>query len=374
MFTRDINCTIEFDAFGFSVKDFLTRHILLRCDSSSDLYPVTQPSSLPSALMSLSSSTWHQRLGHPGDEVLRSLTSRDFISCNKEKSPHVCHASQLGKHVKLPFSSSTSIVSRCFEIIHLDIWTSLYLVQKSCLASIRFYEPPLVGKRPGLVVKPATIRTVFSLALMKHWPVHQLDVKNAFLNGDDRVYASASRFCGSSISSSCMSPSKKIIFSLHREFDMTDLGALNYFLGISVTRETTGMFLSQKRYAMELLERAHMLNCNPTRTPVDTEFKLGPEGTPISYPTLYQSLVGTLEFGLQLYASSESSLVAFFDVDSAGCPATRRSTSGYYVFMGNNILSWSSKRQHTLSRSSAEAEYRGVANVVAETAWLHNLL
>ena len=47
---------------------------------------------------------------------------------------------------------------------------------------------------------------------------------------------------------------QKIILSLHREFDMTDLGALNYFLGISVTRDTTGMFLSQKKYAMELLE------------------------------------------------------------------------------------------------------------------------
>ncbi|GKB05788.1 ribonuclease H-like domain-containing protein [Tanacetum coccineum] len=123
-FTRDKNYTIEFDAFGFSVKDLLTRHILLRCDNSGDLYPVTNPSSLPSALMSLNPSKWHQRLGHSGDDVLRSLVSRNFISYNKEKSPHVCHACQLGKHVKLPFSSSTSIVSSCFEIIHSDIWTS----------------------------------------------------------------------------------------------------------------------------------------------------------------------------------------------------------------------------------------------------------
>ena len=58
----------------------------------------------------------------------------------------------------------------------------------------------------------------------------------------------------------------------------------------------------------------------------------------------------------------------------AGCPTTRCSTSGYCVFLGNNLLSWSSKRQYTLSRSSAEAEYRGVANAVAETSWLRNLL
>nr|GEW60820.1 NBS-containing resistance-like protein [Tanacetum cinerariifolium] len=56
------------------------------------------------------------------------------------------------------------------------------------------------------------------------------------------------------------------------------------------------------------------------------------------------------------------------------CPATRRSTSGYCVFLGDNILMWSSKLQDTLSRSSAEAEYRGVANAVAETSWIRNLL
>nr|GFC31512.1 ribonuclease H-like domain-containing protein [Tanacetum cinerariifolium] len=60
--------------------------------------------------------------------------------------------------------------------------------------------------------------------------------------------------------------------------------------------------------------------------------------------------------------------------DWAGCPATRKSTSGYCVFSGNNILSWSFKRQSTVSCSSAEAEYRRVANVVAETTWLRNLL
>nr|GFA44546.1 hybrid signal transduction histidine kinase M [Tanacetum cinerariifolium] len=73
---------------------------------SGDLYPVTKPSTIPTALLSTSSSTWHQRLGHPGDEVLWSLASRQFISCNKEKSSHVCHACQLGKHVKLPFHNT----------------------------------------------------------------------------------------------------------------------------------------------------------------------------------------------------------------------------------------------------------------------------
>ena len=83
---------------------------------------------------------------------------------------------------------------------------------------------------------------------------------------------------------------------------------------------------------------------------------------------------GTLDYGLHLYPSSCSTLISYTDADWGGCPDTRRSTSGYCVFLGDNLISWSAKRQPTLSRSSAEAEYRGVANVVSESCWLRNLL
>nr|GFA70880.1 ribonuclease H-like domain-containing protein [Tanacetum cinerariifolium] len=83
---------------------------------------------------------------------------------------------------------------------------------------------------------------------------------------------------------------------------------------------------------------------------------------------------GTLDHDLQLHVSSTSQLNAYTDVDYAGCPVTRRFTSGYCVFLGDNLLSWSAKRHVTLSRSTAKAEYREVANVVAEKAWIHNLL
>ena len=77
---------------------------------------------------------------------------------------------------------------------------------------------------------------------------------------------------------------------------------------------------------------------------------------------------------MTLRPSSPAELVVYTDADWAGCPDTRRLTSGYAVFLGDNLVSWSSKRQHTVSRSSAEAKYRAVANGVAEASWLRQLL
>ncbi|GJX18951.1 ribonuclease H-like domain-containing protein [Tanacetum coccineum] len=189
----------------------------------------------------------------------------------------------------------------------------------------------------SLVVKPATIRTVLSLVVSRQWPIYQLDVKNAFLNGDlseivslyglkqalrawfqrFACYATRAGFYHSRYDSSLFiyrqgsqiaylliyvddifltasypALLQQIIGSLNNEFDMTDLGVLNYFLGISANRTPTGLFLSQKKYALQLLERAHMVTCNPSWIPVDTESKLGPEGAPVQDPTLYRSLAG----------------------------------------------------------------------------------
>ncbi|XP_060201943.1 uncharacterized mitochondrial protein AtMg00810-like [Lycium barbarum] len=234
------------------------------------------------------------------------------------------------------------------------------------------------------VVKPVTIRTVLSLDVSNAWPIHQLDVKNAFLHGEleETVY-------------------------MHQ----LDLGPLSYFLGIAVTRYAGGLFLSQKKYAEEIIERASMSSCRPSATPVDTKPKLSATSTsPFKDPSLYRSLAGalqyltftrpdisyavqqiclfmhnpmevhmndlkrivryikgTLDHGLHLYPSKPTTLISYTDADWGGSLDTRRSTSGYCVFLGDNLISWSAKRQATMSRSSAEAEYRGVANVVVES-------
>ncbi|XP_021991657.1 uncharacterized mitochondrial protein AtMg00810-like [Helianthus annuus] len=210
----------------------------------------------------------------------------------------------------------------------------------------------------------------------------------------------------------------RLLATLSTEFAMKDLGPLSYFLGISVSRNKNTMLLSQQSYATDIITRAGMQSCNSVATPVDTNAKLSTlSSDPFHDPTLYRSLAGALQyltftrpdityavqqicmhmhapcvdhwnalkriiryikgtssFGLTLGPSPSTSLVAYTDADWAGCPDTRRSTSGYCVYFGDNLISWSSKRQATVSRSSAEAEYRGVANVVAEICWLHNLL
>jgi hypothetical protein len=85
-------------------------------------------------------------------------------------------------------------------------------------------------------------------------------------------------------------------------------------------------------------------------------------------------LQGTLDLGLHLHRTTPANLLVYTDADWAGCPDTRKSTSGYAVFLGDNLISWSSKRQPTVSRFSAEAKYRAVTNGVAEACWLHQLL
>lgn len=77
---------------------------------------------------------------------------------------------------------------------------------------------------------------------------------------------------------------------------MADLGDLNYFLGISVQCNTKGMFLSQKKYTLDILDRAQMQSCNPCHTLADTHAKLDSSGTPVADPMLFRSNVGALQY------------------------------------------------------------------------------
>jgi hypothetical protein len=127
-FTTDNSCSIEFDPSGFSVKDLATRTPLACCDSSGPLYtfqPSTADVSPPPVLVSTTSSTtWHRRLGHPGPDVLTKITSSLDPSCSRGHFEGLCHACQLGRHTRLPFTTSSSRAEQAFDLVHCDLWTS----------------------------------------------------------------------------------------------------------------------------------------------------------------------------------------------------------------------------------------------------------
>ena len=122
-FTTDNNCFVNFDPFGFSVKDLITRRELLRCNSTGELYSFQPPAPRALTATTTSHDIWHRRLGHPGHDAYRRLLQHISLPCNKNSS-NLCHACQLGRHVRLPFSSSTTKTTRPFELIHCDLWTS----------------------------------------------------------------------------------------------------------------------------------------------------------------------------------------------------------------------------------------------------------
>ncbi|GKV40300.1 hypothetical protein SLEP1_g47962 [Rubroshorea leprosula] len=127
-FTKDNNCSVEFDSSGFSVKDIHSKNVLLRCNSAEGLYSVSSSSQRHPKILTtavVSPDVWHLRLGHPSSASVTQLVRRGLIlSNNKVPSSISCHACQLGKHTRLPFSDSLSTTSAPFELIHSDVWTS----------------------------------------------------------------------------------------------------------------------------------------------------------------------------------------------------------------------------------------------------------
>ncbi|KAJ9561257.1 hypothetical protein OSB04_006417 [Centaurea solstitialis] len=122
-FTKDNHVFIEFDPYGFFVNDLRTGVTIMRCNSSGELYPVSNlhrsTSSPPVSLTTISSQIWYQRLGHPGNHI--------FSFLRKLRSHSLCSSCQIAKHVCVPFTTSMSRTLAPFDIIHSDLWTSLVL-------------------------------------------------------------------------------------------------------------------------------------------------------------------------------------------------------------------------------------------------------
>ncbi|CAH9120172.1 unnamed protein product [Cuscuta epithymum] len=205
---------------------------------------------------------------------------------------------------------------------------------------------------------------------------------------------------------------------LFSKFQTKDLGKLRYFLGIEVAQSQDGIALSQRKYALDILEETGLLDCRPVDTPMDPNVKLVSEqGDLLPNKEKYRRLIGKLNYltitrpdisfavsvlsqfldkpctghwdaairvlryikktpgqGLLFEDRGHRDIVGYCDADWAGCLMDRRSTSGYCILIGGNLISWKSKKQDVVARSSAEAEYRAMALVTCEILWLKHLL
>lgn len=129
--THDNFVSVEFDPFGFSIKDLHSKAVILRCDSTGDLNPLRLPPPNNLAVETASvdlwhrrlGHPWHRRLGHPGHSSLNSILSQVSFTCNKSAT-HTCHACQLGKHTRLSFYATNYVSYFPFQLLHADVWTS----------------------------------------------------------------------------------------------------------------------------------------------------------------------------------------------------------------------------------------------------------
>jgi histone deacetylase 1/2 len=222
------------------------------------------------------------------------------------------------------------------------------------------------------------------------------------------------------VASSSPGATATLLKKLKEDFALKDLGDLHYFLGIEISKTRDGIILTQEKYANDVLKRVGMIHCKPVSSPLSTSEKLSRyEGTALGPKdsTNYRSVVGALQYltltrpdisfavnkvcqflhapttvhwmavkrilrylkqstnlGLKISRSSSLRVSAFSDADWAGCSDDRRSTGGFAVFFGANLVSWSARKQATVSRSSTEAEYKALANATAEVMWIQTLL
>jgi hypothetical protein len=210
---------------------------------------------------------------------------------------------------------------------------------------------------------------------------------------------------------------KDLKMQLTKEFEVKDLGKLRYFLGIEVSRSSKGIYLSQRKYILDLLSETGMLGCRPALTPIDQNHRLSSESGQSVDRAQYQRLVGRLIYlshtrpdiafavsvvsqfmhdprthhmdavvriirylkgnpgrGLLYKSNGNLQVECYTDADWAGSLDDRRSTSGYCTFVGGNLVTWRSKKQNVVARSTAEAEFRSMAHGICEVMWLKIIL
>ncbi|GJX21752.1 retrovirus-related pol polyprotein from transposon TNT 1-94 [Tanacetum coccineum] len=202
------------------------------------------------------------------------------------------------------------------------------------------------------------------------------------------------------------------------KFQMSMMGQISFFLGLQISQNPRGIFINQSKYANEILKKFDLYKSDPVDTPMVERTKLDEDlsGTPVDQ-TKYRSMIGslmyfsanrpnlvfavcmcaryqyrptkknleavkqvfrylqgTINMGLWYPKDTAMALTAYADADHAGCQDTRRSTSGSAQFLGDKLVSWSSKKQTSTSISSTEAEYIAMSGCCAQILWMRSQL
>nr|GEV63950.1 retrovirus-related Pol polyprotein from transposon TNT 1-94 [Tanacetum cinerariifolium] len=220
------------------------------------------------------------------------------------------------------------------------------------------------------------------------------------------------------ITGNCPNKIQEVKKQLDKEFSIKDLGTLKYFLGIEVVKTKDGLVLSQRKYTLDILNDCGKLGCKPSTFPIEQGLKLDKgEHEATVDASQYRRLIGRLLYlqatrpditysvnvlsqfvadprkshleaanrvlrylkatpgqGILISRSGDLALKAYCDADWLGCSYTRRSRTGYFLLLGGTPISWKSKKQSVVSRSSEEAEYRAMASTVCEVLWVRWLL
>ncbi|RVW31623.1 Retrovirus-related Pol polyprotein from transposon RE1 [Vitis vinifera] len=227
-----------------------------------------------------------------------------------------------------------------------------------------------------------------------------LYIKNVFLHGDlaEEVYMEQppgfvvqgeSGLEFGMFRSSDQNGIQKLKQHLFTHFQTKDLGKLKYFLGIEIAQSSSGVVLSQRKYALDILEETGMLDCKPVDTPYESKCQtytrtggaFRRSGEISATCSHWDAVIRILRYikstpgqGVLYENKGNTQVVGYIDADWASSPTDRCSTSGYCVFIGGNLISWKSKKQDVVARSSVEAEYRAMALATCELIWLKHLL